>query len=342
MFCEILRNEDEMTTRREFLELAAVTLATGTWGHTAWGAESRGDIPYRTLGRTGENVSLVGIGGYHLGKSYLDPQEATRIVHKALDEGINFLDNCWDYNGGESESRMGRALTGGYRNKAFLMTKIDGRDKATAARQIDESLRRLQTDHLDLLQFHEVIRDSDPGRIFSSGGAVEAVQDAKKAGKIRYIGFTGHKSPDIHLLMLSTASAHGFTFDTVQMPLNVMDHHFNSFEAKVLPVLQKQNIGVLAMKPLGDPFILQSKTVTATECLHYAINLPVSVVITGCDSLKILDQALSAARSFRPMSKDQIAAILGKTSEAARSGEYEMYKTSHHFDGTYRNPQWLG
>jgi len=331
-----------MATRREFLETAAVIVATANWGQTVWGAESKGDIPYRTLGRTGEKVSLVGIGGYHLGRPYVDPQEATQIVHKALDEGINFLDNCWDYNGGESELRVGRALSGGYRNKAFLMTKIDGRDKATAMNQINESLKRLQTDHIDLLQFHEVIRDTDPGRIFAAGGALEAVQEAKKAGKIRYIGFTGHKSPDIHLLMLSTAAAHGFTFDTVQMPLNVMDHHFDSFEAKVLPVLNQQNIGALAMKPMGDHFILQSKTVSAIECLHYSMNLPVSVVITGCDSLKILDQALSAARSFKPMSRGQLSALLAKTANAAKSGEYELYKTSHHFDGTYQNPQWLG
>jgi uncharacterized protein len=331
-----------MATRREFLETAAAIVATANWGQTVWGAESKGDIPYRTLGRTGEKVSLVGIGGYHLGRPYVDPQEATQIVHKALDEGINFLDNCWDYNGGESELRVGRALSGGYRNKAFLMTKIDGRDKATAMNQINESLKRLQTDHIDLLQFHEVIRDTDPGRIFAAGGALEAVQEAKKAGKIRYIGFTGHKSPDIHLLMLSTAAAHGFTFDTVQMPLNVMDHHFDSFEAKVLPVLNQQNIGALAMKPMGDHFILQSKTVSAIECLHYSMNLPVSVVITGCDSLKILDQALSAARSFKPMSRGQLSALLAKTANAAKSGEYELYKTSHHFDGTYQNPQWLG
>ena len=326
-----------MTTRREFLALTAVTVAS-----SAWGAESKGDIPYRTLGRTGEKVSIVGIGGYHLGRPGVDAQEATQIVHKALDEGINFLDNCWDYNGGESEIRVGRALSGGYRNKAFLMTKIDGRDKATATKQINDSLKRLQTEHVDLLQFHEIIRDTDPGRIFAAGGAIEAAQEAKKAGKIRYIGFTGHKSPDIHLLMLKTVSDHGFTFDTVQMPLNVMDHHFNSFEAKVLPVLNNQNIGPLAMKPMGDHFILQSNTVSAIECLHYSMNLPVSVVITGCDSEKILDQALSAARSFQPMSKEQVAAILAKTAPVAKSGEYELYKTSHHFDGTYQNPQWLG
>jgi predicted aldo/keto reductase-like oxidoreductase len=237
---------------------------------------------------------------------------------------------------------MGKALRDGYRKKAFLMTKVDGRDKATAAKQLDQSLQRLQTDRIDLLQFHEVIRDSDPDRIFAPEGALEAVLQAQKDGKVRYIGFTGHKSPDIHLKMLATASAHHFGFDTVQMPLNVMDAHFNSFEAKVLPVLLKQNIGVLGMKPMGDPFILHSKTVTAVECLHYSMNLPTSVVITGCDSLAILQQALGAARSFSPMSQTEVAQLLAKTAQAAQSGEYELYKTSHHFDGTYQNPQWLG
>ena len=274
-----------MTTRREFLELAAASIVAAGLGQQSSGAETNG-VPYRTLGRTGEKVSMVGIGGYHLGKPDLSPENSIRIVHKAIDEGINFLDNCWDYNGGESEVRMGKALhIGGYRNRAFLMTKIDGRDKNTAAKQISDSLKRLQTDHIDLLQFHEVIRETDPDRIFAAGGALEAVLEAKKAGKVRYIGFTGHKSPDIHLKMLSTAAAHGFTFDTVQMPLNVMDHHFNSFEAKVLPVLVKQGIGVLGMKPMGDHYILQSKTATPIECLHFSMNLPTSVVITGCDSL---------------------------------------------------------
>jgi len=282
---------------------------------------------------------MVGIGGYHLERPGVGAEENIRIVRSGLDQGINFLDNCWDYNGGESEIRMGKALRDGYRQQAFLMTKIDGRNKATATSQINESLKRLQTDRIDLLQFHEVIRDNDPDRIFAAGGALEAVLEAKKAGKIRYIGFTGHKSPDIHLKMLATASAHQFTFDSVQMPLNVMDHHFDSFEAKVLPILQKQTIGVLAMKPMGDPFILQSKTVTPLECLHYAMNLPTSVVITGCDSLKILQQALDAARSFRPMDKQEVAALLAKTAKAAQAGEFEKYKTSHHFDGTYQNPQ---
>jgi predicted aldo/keto reductase-like oxidoreductase len=332
--------EGASLSRREFLELTAgATLLAGM--STGSLAETKEAVPYRTLGRTGEKVSIVGLGGYHIGVQS-DEQESIRIIRNALDSGINFLDNCWDYNGGTSEIRMGKALRDGYRQKAFLMSKIDGHNKKTAAQQIDESLRRLQTDHLDLMQFHEVIRDSDPDKIFAPGGAMEAMLEAKKAGKVRYIGFTGHKSPDIHLKMLETAFAHHFTFDTVQMPLNVMDAHYNSFGQKVLPVLMKHNIGVLGMKPMGDHIILESKTATPIECLHYAMNLPTSVVITGCDSLPILEQALRAARTFRPMTKDEVAAILAETAKAAQNGQYEQYKTTHNFDGTYQNPQWLG
>ena len=337
----ILVKQDSSVSRREFLGLTAASLLIAGSLNGAAKPDIKNGIPHRMLGRTGEKVSLIGLGGYHLGKQS-DPNESIRIIRTGIDEGINFLDNCWDYNGGESEVRMGKALRDGYRQKVFLMTKIDGRNKTTAVAQINESLRRLQTDRIDLLQFHEVIRDSDPDRIFATGGAIEAVVEAQKAGKVRFIGFTGHKSPDIHLKMLSTASKHSFTFDAVQMPLNVMDAHVNSFEKKVLPVLTKGSVGVLGMKPMGDPFILRSKTVTPVECLHYAMNLPTSVVITGCDSLPILQQALEAARTFRPMDASHVAALLSKTAKAAESGEFELYKTTHHFDGTVANPQWLG
>ncbi len=325
--------------RRRFLKTAAATTLMTSLGKKIAHASEK--IPIRTLGRTGARVSIVGLGGYHIGMQS-DEQESIRIIRTALDSGINFLDNCWDYNDGQSEIRMGKALRDGYRQKAFLMTKIDGRTKKAASQQLDESLRRLQTDHIDLLQFHEVIRDTDPDRVFASGGGMEAVLEGKKQGKIRYIGFTGHKSPDIHLKMLETAFAHQFTFDAVQMPLNVMDAHFDSFEKKVLPVLVQHGIGVLGMKPMGDKLILNSKTATPIECLHYAMNLPTSVVITGCDSLKILQQALDAARSFQPMGSEAVATLLAKTAPAAGKGEFERYKTSHDFDGTYHNPQWLG
>jgi aryl-alcohol dehydrogenase-like predicted oxidoreductase len=326
--------------RRRFLQTAAVgTLLSSLQKNQAQAATA--SVPTRTLGRSGEKVSVIGLGGYHIGMQH-DEQESIRIIRTALDSGISFLDNCWDYNDGKSEVRMGNALRDGYRKKAFLMTKIDGQTKKAAAEQLNESLRRLQTDHIDLLQFHEVIRDTDPARVFAEGGGMEAVMEARKQGKVRFIGFTGHKSPDIHLKMLETAFAHGFTFDAVQMPLNVMDAHFDSFEKKVLPVLVKHQIGVLGMKPMGDGIILRSKTATPVECLHYSMNLPTSVVITGCDSLKILQQAIDAAQSFQPLAAPAVAALLAKTAPAAGKGEFERYKTSHDFDGTVHNPQWLG
>src|SRR6476620_6629367 len=242
--------------RREFMKGIAMTGIASSFDSKL--SASTGSIPRRTLGHTGEKVSMVGLGGYHLGNQQAE-NESIRIIRTALDSGINFLDNCWDYNDGQSEIRMGKALRDGYRQKAFLMTKIDGHTRQAALQQLEESLRRLQTDHIDLLQFHEVIRDTDPDRIFAKGAGIEAVLEAKKQGKVRYIGFTGHKSPDIHLKMLETAFAHQFTFDAVQMPLNVMDAHYNSFEKQVLPVLVKHGIGVLGMKPMGDAIILNSK-----------------------------------------------------------------------------------
>ncbi|PYX66065.1 MAG: aldo/keto reductase [Acidobacteria bacterium] len=303
---------------------------------------SQGDMPYRTLGKTGEKISALGMGGFHIGQPKIEEAQSIRLIRSAIDRGINFMDNSWDYNEGQSEIRMGKALQNGYRQKVFLMTKLDGRTKQEAAKQIDESLKRLQTDHVDLMQHHEIIRFEDPDRIFAQGGAQEAVLEAKKAGKIRYIGFTGHKDPHVHLYMLKVAADHGFRFDTVQMPLNVMDTHFRSFEKLVLPKLVEQGIGVLGMKSMGDGIILKSKTVRPVECLHYAMNLPTSVVITGIDGEKILEQAFEAARSFRPMSKDQIAALLKKTEQAAASGHYELFKTSEHFDSTAHHPEWLG
>jgi len=326
--------------RREFLE-ATLALMVAPSAFAAGAGSATQAVPRRKLGRTGEQVSCIGVGGFHIGMQK-DEAESIQLIRHALDSGINFLDNCWDYNGGQSEIRMGKALQGGYRAKAFLMTKIDGRDKKTAAKQIDESLKRLQTDHLDLLQLHEVIRDNDPDRAFAEGGAIQAMLEAQKAGKARFLGFTGHKSPAIHLKMLETARKHGFRFDTVQMPLNVMDAHFDSFEKQVLPMLVREEIGVLGMKPMGDPFILESKTVTAPECLRYSLSLPTSVVITGMDSMERVEQALAVARGFKPYAEKELEALLAKTAKAAKGGSFEKYKTSHHFDGTYHNPQWLG
>jgi len=297
---------------------------------------------YRTLGHTGERVSAIGLGGWHLGLSHVNESLSVRIVRGAIDRGITFMDNSWDYNDGASEERMGNALRDGYREKAFLMTKIDGRSKKEAARQLDESLRRLQTDRIDLVQHHEVIRYEDPHRVFDQDGANAALVAAREAGKLRFIGFTGHKDPHIHLHMLELSRENGFTFDTAQMPLNVMDAHYRSFEKLVLPELVKANIGVLGMKSMANGIILKSKTVTPTECLHYALNLPTSVVITGCDSIEILDQAIEAARSFKPMSKAEVEALLAKSKTAAARGEFEPFKTSSIFDSTATHPQWLG
>jgi aryl-alcohol dehydrogenase-like predicted oxidoreductase len=299
-------------------------------------------MPYRVLGHTGEKVSAIGLGGWHLALKHVDEPLSFRIVRTAIDRGINFMDNCWDYNEGASEIRMGKALRNGYRDKVFLMTKIDGRSKKEATRQLDESLKRMKVDCIDLVQHHEILRYEDPHRIFDEDGANAALVEAQKAGKLRYIGFTGHKDPRIHLYMLEVARERGFKFAAAQMPLNVMDAHYRSFAKLVLPELVKDKIGVLAMKTMANGIILRSKTVKPIECLHYALNLPTSVVITGIDSMKILDQAFEAARTFKPMSKAQVSALLAKTQRAAAGGEFEPFKISSLFDGTALHTEWLG
>ncbi len=301
------------------------------------------DMKYRELGRTGEYLSLVGMGGFHLAKpGGANAQEAVELVHAAIDGGIRFFDNCWDYNDGESEKRLGAALAGGYRDRVFLMTKIDGRTAAAAMAQLEESLRRLRTDHLDLLQFHEIIRMDDPERVFAAGGALEAVMRAREQGKLRYIGFTGHKSPAIHRHMFEVADRTGFHFDSVQMPLNVMDAHFDSFEQGVLPVALAHGTGVLGMKAFGDPFILKSGVATPTELLQYPMGLPITLQVTGIDNIEVLRQALDAVKTFQPPSQAQRDALLSRTASLAADGHTERYKTSHHFDGTVHNPHWLG
>ncbi|MDQ1473317.1 MAG: hypothetical protein QOJ99_4797, partial [Bryobacterales bacterium] len=272
----------------------------------------------------------------------VDEQLADRIMRTAADHGLNFFDNSWDYNGGESERRMGKTLRDGYRDKVFLMTKIDARTKKDATKQLEESLQRLQTECIDLVQHHEILRFEDPDRIFAEDGAQAALEEARQQGKVRYIGFTGHKDPRIHLYMLEVATQNGFTFDTAQMPLNVMDAHFRSFSKMVVPELVRLNTAVLAMKTMANGQILASHTVTPIECLHYALNLETSVVITGIDSMAILDQAFEAVRTFHPMSAAEVETILAKTGTAARKGEFELFKTTSIYDGTAQNPKWLG
>ena len=340
--------------RRDFIKSAAAAAMTavalpGAAGQAQTSAQSDNpisrpmspDMQYRDLGRTGAKVSVIGLGGYHIGKQE-DPAESIRLTRSAIDRGITFLDNCWDYNGGISEVRMGQALRDGYRSKVFLMTKMDGRTKEAYNLQLEQSLGRLQTDVIDLVQFHEVIRMEDPDRIFAPGGALEAAVAAREAGKIRYIGFTGHKDPAVHLRMFAMAEKHGFHFDTVQMPINVMDAHFRSFTKEVMPVAIQQGTAVLAMKTFGDHYILDSKTVEPIEALHYSMSQPVSVVITGIDSTPVLEQALTAVKTFRPMTQEQIAALLERTRDAAADGRFELFKTTAHFDGTAANPKWLG
>lgn len=300
------------------------------------------EMPRRQLGTTGEMVSCIGMGGYHIALPSVDEALGIRLIRSALDRGITFLDNCWDYNQGNSEIRMGKALADGYRDRAFLMTKIDGRTEKTAALQIDESLARLRTDRIDLVQFHEIVRFDDPDRIFAEEGAIHAALEAKKAGKIRYIGFTGHKDPHIHLRMLEVAEQNDFHFDTAQMPVNVMDAHFRSFTRNVVPAMVRRGVGVLAMKTMGDGFILRSKTVTAVECLHFALHQPTSVVITGIDSMEVLDQAFAAAHTFKPFTDQQLDKLLAKTKDAAARGKYEPFKTSSLFDSTAQHYDWLG
>ena len=344
-------------TRRRFLQTSTATVAVSLAAANgllaeeadaplpllngpAHGQTRQGDIIYRPLGRTGEKVSLIGVGGAHLAGP--SEEEAIRIVRTALDRGVNFLDNCWDYGNGKCEERMGKALRDGYRAKAFLMTKIDGRDRATAARQIDESLARLGTDHLDLLQHHEILRTSDADRVFAPGGAMEAVVAAQKAGKVRFIGFTGHKDPAMHLHMFEVADKHGFHFDTVQMPLNVMDAHYRSFARAVVPAATRRGVGVLAMKSMACGDLLKSDTVPPIDCLHYAMSLPVATVITGIDKFQYLDQACEAMRTYQPLDRKQVAALLDKTRVAAAEGRYERYKVSERYDGTAKHPEWMG
>lgn len=331
---------DPTIDRRRFLGGIGVLAAAEALHAQNSKPDSNGMI-YRTLGSTGERVSAIGLGGSHIGTQPTE-KESIQIIRSAIDRGITFLDNSWDYNVGASEIRMGKALRDGYRQKVFLMTKFDGRTRKAAALQMEESLARLQTDHVDLLQFHENIRMEDPDEFFAPGGAVEALMDAKNSGKTRYIGFTGHKDPAVHLRMLSEAKSRDFHFDTAQMPINVMDAHFRSFLHEVVPVLMEEKIGLLGMKPMGSGVILKSQTVTPIECLHFALSQPTSVVITGCDSMKILDQAFEAVRTFKPLDKDQTAQLLARTAQAAAHGQYELFKTTNVFDSTAQHPEWLG
>jgi predicted aldo/keto reductase-like oxidoreductase len=305
-------------------------------------AETRkGNMLYRALGRTGERISAFGLGGHHIGL-VKEEQDSIKLIRSAIDRGITFMDNCWDYHNGKSEIWMGKALRDGYREKVFLMTKLDGRTKQAAASQIDESLKRLQTDHVDLMQIHENLRMEDADRCFADGGAIEALQEAKKAGKIRYIGFTGHKDPIVHNRMLDVAAEHKFHFDSCQMPLNLLDANFRSFAQHVVPRLLQEGIAVLGMKPMANGAIVKNKIATPKECLTYALTLPTSAVITGIDSMEVLEQDLEIMKDFKPLDVGQMRDLLARTMKPARTGNYEKFKTATMYDGTALHPEWLG
>jgi uncharacterized protein len=323
-------------TRRKFVKASAAVMTASFMTRPGIGsgagtqARESESVPHRPLGKTGALVSCLGVGGYHLG-SIQEEKDSTELVARALDAGINFFDNCWEYHDGVSEERLGAALKG-KRDKAFVMTKVctHGRGKDVAMKQLEESLRRLQTDHLDLWQIHEVVYWNDPELIFAPNGVAEALLAAKQQGKVRFVGFTGHKNPAIHLKML----AHDFPFDTVQMPLNALDATFRSFQKQVLPEAQKRGVAVLGMKSLGGSGeIAVNGAVTPEEGLRYAMSLPVATTISGMDSMFVLEQNLRVARGFQPFADQEMAAIRERVRPLAADGRYELFKTTTKYDG---------
>jgi len=320
---------EPISTRRDFLrKTTACGLGAVTMLRQARAASDTAGIAARPLGNTGVKVSMLGLGGHHIGR-IRDDQQSIQFIRKAIDMGVTFLDNAWEYHNGRSEELMGRALQDGYRQKAFLMTKHHGRDKRTAMEHLEDSLRRLRTDVIDLWQFHEVVYENDPDMIFAPNGGIEAADLAKKQGKVRFIGFTGHRDPLLHLKML----AYGYPWDAVQMPMNVLDPHFKSFQKHVLPVLVARNIGVIAMKTLASGYVLRANVTAPEEALRYVWSQPVSTLVSGVDSEQMLNANAATARAFRPMSSAEQAVLLEKTREAGVAGKFEPFKTAPNFDG---------
>jgi predicted aldo/keto reductase-like oxidoreductase len=332
--------------RRGFLHATAAGLAAATIPESAEAqrlgrqAVNAGGIPLRPLGGTGQMVSLLCLGGHaSTNPQKLSEKESLRLIQRAVDEGITFMDNCWDYHNGGAEERMGKALAeGGRRDKVFLMTKVCGRTAKEAQSDLDDSLGRLKTDRIDLWQFHEIVYDNDPDWIFAPDGAYQTGLKALKEGKVRYLGFTGHKDPIIHLKMLGMPTP--FEWASVQMPLNVMDVHYRSFQRNVLPVLLQRNIGVLAMKSLGGTgVIVKEAGIPVEDALRYVLSLPISTLVSGIDSEKVLDQNLKIVREFRPMTPVERAALEGRTLAMAGDGRYELFKSSKMFDGPVHRKQ---
>lgn len=320
--------ERHFSTRRDFIRQAACGLcASGILSQSLAGSNPT-DIPTRPLGHTGVKVSILGVGGFHIGSIRQDDR-SVRLVRAAIDRGVTFLDNAWEYHNGRSEELMGKALADGYRDRVFLMTKHHGRDKKTAMSHLEDSLRRFKTDMIDLWQFHEVVYDDDPEMIFAEGGGIEAADLAKKQGKVRFIGFTGHRDPMLHLKML----AYGYPWDAVQMPMNVFDPHFKSFQKHVLPILVQRNIGIIAMKTMGSGYVLRANVVTPKQALHYVWSQPVSTIVSGMESEEILEANIGLARTFVPMDAAEQATLLDKTKESGVTGTFEPFKTPPNFDG---------
>lgn len=322
-----MANDD--TTRREFLKQAAMGAAAATLARDVLASTqaSPAGLPTRVLGRTGERVSILALGGWHIG-SVKEDAEAIRLMHAAIDEGMTFFDNSWDYHDGRSEELMGRAMEG-RRDTVFLMTKNCERDYTGSMRCLEDSLRRLRTDRVDLWQFHEIIYDSDPDWVFEKGG-MKAALEARAAGKVRYIGFTGHKHPDIHLAML----AKPFEWDTAQMPVNVLDHHYRSFEQHVVPVCLKANVGVIGMKGFGGGDGVAARAgLTPAEAYRYALTQPVASQVVGLSSKEHLEAAIALGRGFTPMSESEQAALRDRVREVASDGRFELFKSTQMFDG---------
>lgn len=320
--------QGNQSDRRSFLQQASsVAILASLASRRSQAAQ--GEIEQRSFGRHDEMVSSMCLGGFHIGTLDRD-EDAIRMVRESIDQGMTFMDNAWEYHNGRSEELMGRALQDGYRDKAFVMTKHHGRDKKTAMKHLEDSLRRLKTDVIDLWQFHEIVYEADAGMIFDeNGGGIEAAYEAKEQGKVRYIGFTGHKEPKYFLKMLS----YDFEWDAVQMPLNPFDPHYRSFEKEVLPILTYRGIAALAMKSLGGGWLLRTNTVTAKEAMHYALSLPVSTLVTGIDSFDLLEENLNIGRSFKPMTASEKKALLARTQEVASTGDHEPFKSTNMYDG---------
>jgi len=326
--------------RREFLQAGVAGMAAaGLLGGNALVTEQKTNeagIPLRPLGKTGEMVTLIALGGFH-STTHKDEKDSIKLIRRAVDEGITFLDNAWDYHDGVAEERMGKALAEGkLRDKVFLMTKCCGRTAKDAQSNLEDSLRRLQTDHLDLWQFHEICYDNDPDWIFDKGGAFEFALKAKEQGKVRNIGFTGHKDPAIHLKMLTKP----YDFATVQMPLNVMDAHFRSFQHRVLPELVQRGIGPIGMKSLGGAGKIVSEAgIPIEDALGYVLSLPISTLVSGIDSPKVLEQNLKVVRNFQPYSEERRKEIEAKSLKLAGDGRFELFKTSKQYDGPVHRKQ---